>query len=314
MLLLQVMAEPETEVSPRLSNLQAAELLYEQPAAPEPTYAFKHVLTQEVAYHSLSHARQQALHERTAQAIEGLVGERLAEHYGELAHHYSRSDNTEKAVAYLQRAGQQAADRSAYREAITHLTRGLELLPNLPDTPERTRHELDLQITLGHALIATKGQAAPDVEQAFTRARVLCEQVGETPQLFAVLGGLRVVYVARGPLPTGPGAGGADALPGPARARPRAPDAGLTMCWGVPCFSSESSLRREPTSNRGWPWMISTQDRLRCPSVEPGHIGVRCRRYGAWTLWYLGYPDQALQRSREAIALAQERAHPYSLA
>ena len=141
-----------------------------------------------MAYASLPQARKQAVHERTAQAIEALAGERLAERYGELAHHYSRSGNTQKAVAYLQRAGQQAADRSAYREAITHLTRGLELLQHLPDTPARTQHELDVQITLGQALIVIKGQAAPEAEQAFTRARALCEQLGETPQLFVGAG------------------------------------------------------------------------------------------------------------------------------
>ena len=90
-----------------------------------------------------------------AQAIEALAGDRLAEHYGELAHHYSRSGNTQQAVAYLQRAGQQAADQSAYGEAIIHLTRGLELLQSLPETPERTRRELDGHIALGWALIAT---------------------------------------------------------------------------------------------------------------------------------------------------------------
>ena len=200
-LLMHIVAQPEAEVSQHLTNLQAAELIYEQPAAPEPTVTFKHILTQEVAYHSLSPARQRGLHERTAHAIEALVSERLAEHYSELAYHYSRSDNMQKAVVYLQRAGQQAADRSSYREAITHLTRGLGLLPHLPDAQERSRQELDLQITLGHALIATKGQAAPDVEQAFTRARALCEQLGETSQLSAVLGGLRAVYEVRGELP-----------------------------------------------------------------------------------------------------------------
>jgi predicted ATPase len=134
-LLLQIVARPEAEVLQRLDDLQRLELLYEPPTALEVTYTFKHVLTQDVAYHSLSPARKRALHEQTAQAIEGLSGERLAEHYGELAHHYSRSGNTQKAVTYLQRAGQQAADRSAYREAITHLTQGLELLPHLPDAP-----------------------------------------------------------------------------------------------------------------------------------------------------------------------------------
>lgn len=184
-----------------MSHLQRAEFLYERPASPAPIYAFKHVLIQEVAYALLPQARKQTMHGLTAQAIETLAGERLAEHYGELAYHYSCSGNTQQAVGYLQRAGQQAKDRSAYREAITHLTRGVELLPSLPESPARNRHELDMQITLGEALIVTKGRASPDAEQAFKRARELCQQLGETPQLFAVLAGLRMIAEARGELP-----------------------------------------------------------------------------------------------------------------
>jgi DNA-binding NtrC family response regulator/class 3 adenylate cyclase len=199
--LLQRVADlPDITFLHQLSHLQRAEFLYEQPAFPAPVYAFKHVLIQEVAYGLLPQARKQTVHESTAQAIEALAGDRLAEWHGELAHHYSCSGNTQQAMVYLQRAGQQAADRSAYQEAITNLTRGLELLPNLPDTPERSRHELDLQITLGQVFTATKGQASPEVEHAFTRAHALCEQVGETAQRVAVLRGLRVIYVARGPL------------------------------------------------------------------------------------------------------------------
>jgi predicted ATPase len=104
-LLQRVVDLPDTNFAQRLSHLQRAEFLYEQPASPAPVYAFKHALIQEVAYALLPQARKQMVHERTAQAIEALVGERLAEHYSQLAHHYSRSGNTEKAVAYLQRGG-----------------------------------------------------------------------------------------------------------------------------------------------------------------------------------------------------------------
>ena len=96
----------------------------------------------------------------TAQAIEELYSATLEDHYGELAHHYSRSENTEKAVKYLQLAGQQAVQRSANVEAIGHFTTALELLQTLPDTPERGEQELLLQTTLGSALIMTKGWAA----------------------------------------------------------------------------------------------------------------------------------------------------------
>src|SRR5262249_33724650 len=103
-----------------------------------------------------------------------------------------------RAVHYLHAAADQALQRSAYQEAITHLTTGLEVLTTLPETRERTQRELDFQITLGPALMATKGYAAPEVEQLYSRARELCERVGELPQLFRALWGLWVVHSQRG--------------------------------------------------------------------------------------------------------------------
>ena len=194
----QVITQPEDELYRLLASLQHKEFLYEQPAFPEVEYIFKHALTQEVAYGTVLQERRKALHERTAQAIEALYSATLDEHYSELAHHYSRSGNTEKAVEYLQLAGQQAVQRSANAEAITHLTTALELLKTLPDTPERAQQELTLQLTLGAPLMATKGFAAPEVEAAYTRARELCQQVGETPQLFPVLFGLWSVLSCAG--------------------------------------------------------------------------------------------------------------------
>src|SRR5206468_3790451 len=134
------------------------------------------------------------LHERTAQAIAALYRASLDDHYSELAHHYTRSGNTEKAVEYLHLAGQQAVQRSAYAEAITHLTTALELLTTLPDTRERTQQELLLHLTLGMPLQAIRGFSSPEVKATFTRAWDLCHQVGETRQLFPVLSGLRTFH------------------------------------------------------------------------------------------------------------------------
>ena len=163
-LIAYVVEHPEETLYRGLSHLQDAEFLYEQPAFPDPEYIFKHALTHDVAYTSLLIERRKVLHERTAQAIEALYSDRLEEHYGALAHHYSHSGNTVKAVTYLQLAGQQAAQRSAHVEAVAHLTRGIELLTTLPDTPERAQQELLLQTTLVTSLMATKGWAAPEVE------------------------------------------------------------------------------------------------------------------------------------------------------
>ena len=202
-LLKQVVDQSEDVLQQLLSHLQAAEFIYEQPAFPEPEYTFKHALTQEVAYNSLLMERRRSLHERAARAIEALFHSRLDDHYSELAHHYSRSGNTQKAVDYLQLAGQQAVQRSANVEAISHLTTALELLNTLPDTPERAQQELALQIALGAPLQATKGWAAPEMGKAYTRAQELCQQLGETPQLFMALWGLCQFHIVRAEYKTG---------------------------------------------------------------------------------------------------------------
>jgi predicted ATPase len=102
-----------------------------------------------------------------------------------------------QAIPYWQKAGERATQRSAYVEAVAHLTRGLQVLKALPDTPERVQQELTLQLALSVALVAVKGYTAPDVEQTYTRARALCQQLGETPQLFPVLYRLALFYRKR---------------------------------------------------------------------------------------------------------------------
>src|SRR5262249_29437563 len=156
------------------------ELLYERPAIPEPVYTFKHALGQEAAYASLPVRRRRALHGRTARAMEALYGDRLEEHYGELAHHYLRSGNRTKALGYIQRASWQALQHSANAEAVTHFSNGLELLKTLPDTPARRRQELAFYTRLGPALTASRGYGAPEVQHAYLRAQELCEQFGDT--------------------------------------------------------------------------------------------------------------------------------------
>jgi class 3 adenylate cyclase len=131
--LLQVIVElPWTAMQRSLSHLQAAEFLYATSLFPALAYTFKHALTQEVAYNAVLLERRKGLHERVAQAIEGLFAGRLAEHYHALAHHYSRSGNIPKAVTYLQRAGHQAVERSVYAEAISSLNAALDLLTTTP--------------------------------------------------------------------------------------------------------------------------------------------------------------------------------------
>ena len=125
-----------------LAELQAGEFIYEQPAATDVEYVFKHALTQEVAYNSLLIERRKQIHERAGQALESIFTGQLDDHLSQLAHHYSYSDNVSKAVEYLGRAGQQALQRSAHAEAIRSLNAAIDLLQKLPDSPERTQREL----------------------------------------------------------------------------------------------------------------------------------------------------------------------------
>src|SRR5262249_42429997 len=183
----QVANKPQDELHALLSHLQAAEFLYERPAFPEIEYLFKHALTQEVAYNSVLQERRKVLHERTAQALEALYPTTLEDHYSDLAHHYSRSGNTPKAVDYLRRAGRQAVQRSANAEAVTHFTAALEFLQTLAETPERAQQELTLQIALGMPLMLTQGFTAPEVRAVLTRVLALCQQLGDTPHLLPAL-------------------------------------------------------------------------------------------------------------------------------
>src|SRR5262245_2951415 len=160
-------------------------------------YGFLHALYQEVLYHRLTARRRQQLHQRIGEQEEQAYGERVGEIAAELTLHFERGHEYRKAVQYLRQASETATRRSAYQEAMTLLTRGLELLKTLPDTPERTRQELTLLIALVTPLLATKGAAAPEVEHVLLRAQELCHQVGDTSQLFSVLLRLSVLYMTR---------------------------------------------------------------------------------------------------------------------
>ena len=142
------------------------------------------------SYQSLLKSTRQQYHQRIAQVLEAQFPDTVEAQPELLAYHYTEAGLSAQAVRYWQQAGQRAVERSANLEAVAHLTHGLEVLATLPDTPERAQQELAMQLTLGPAFITTKGQASPDVLHAYARARALCQQVGEPPQLFQVLRGL----------------------------------------------------------------------------------------------------------------------------
>ena len=127
-----------------------------------------------------------------------LYFDRIAEHVERLAHHAVRGELWEKAVEYLHQAGKKAACRSATQEAIAYFEQALEVLKHLPEDQQTIEKAINIRVDLGPALVSTKGFPATEVEENYTRARVLCEQLGETPQIFPVLWGLARMHDTAG--------------------------------------------------------------------------------------------------------------------
>ncbi len=311
-LLAAIAPQDEDTLQAGLAQLVAAELLYQRGRPPRARYMFKHALIQDAAYASLLKSTRQQVHQQIAQVFEARFPA-LVETQPELvAQHYTAAGCAEQAVVYWQRAGQQASDRSAHLEAISHLTTGIELLKTLPETPERTQQALTLHIALGAALQMTKGLAAPEVEHAYTQARALCQQVGETPELVPVLFGLWRFYLARPQLHTARELG--ETL---LRLAQRADDPALAVIAHYALGMTWFCLGALPAARQHLEEGIAryTPDQRRAPVFRMGQDpGVACRAYAALTLWLLGYPEQALARLHEALALAHELSHPFSLA
>ena len=302
----------EATLQQALAQLVEAELLYQRGMPPQTTYIFKHALIQDTAYQSLLKSTRQQYHQRIAQVLAQQFPETVETQPELLARHYMEAGLIAQAIPYWQRAGQRAIERSANLEAISHLTKGLELLTTLPDTLEHRQQELDMQTTLGGALSETKGFAAPEVAATYHRAHELCQQVGETPQLFPVLGGLVRFYIGRGESQTARELG-EQMLSLAQRGHDPADLAHAHIMLGNALFFLQEWDAVRPHLEQGVAFYTPQQHRSQGFLTET-HQGVfgLCRL--AQVLWDLGYPDQALQRGLEALTLARELAHPFSLA
>jgi class 3 adenylate cyclase/predicted ATPase len=311
--LLQAIApQDEDTLQAGLAQLVRAELLYQRGRPPRARYLFKHALIQDAAYASLLKSTRQQVHQQVAQVLETRFPALVKTQPELVAQHYTAAGCAEQAVRYWQQAGQQASERSAHLEAVSHVTTGIELLTTLPETPTRTQQALSLHIALGAALLMTKGHAAPEVEHAYTQARALCQQVGETPELVPVLFGLWRFYGVRSQLHTARELG--ETL---LRLAQQAHDPAFAVIAHYALGATWLYLGALPTARQHVEEAIAryTPDQRRAPAFRIGNDpGVACRTYAAVTLWLLGYPDQALAHIHKALALARELSHPFSLA
>lgn len=309
-LIARVTGLPDYELMSRLSILRYAGLLYERGTSSHSTYVFKHALIQEACYRSLNQPDCRKYHEKIAQVLEQHSPETASEHPESLGHHLTEAGLLDQAIPYWQKAAEVAVRRSANVEAVGHLKRALELLSRIPENSETARTELDLQIALGPALMAIKGYTDPDVQEAYAKARTLCQQLGDASGLFEVLRGLWGVYIMRAELQN------ALELGKQCLALAEHEQSPAFFLWGHQMVGQTATHLGD---------LISAQEHLdqaigmydirkRRTHRALQDPGVACLSYKAPVLWLLGYPEQALAASKKAVALARSLSHPFSLA
>jgi class 3 adenylate cyclase/predicted ATPase len=310
--LLEAVASMEPAALERkLARLVDAEIVYQRGIPPDATYVFKHALIQETAYQSLLKSARQDYHRRVAQVLEERFDEIATSQPETVARHYTEAGRVEQAVPYWRRAGENAARRSANTEAITHFTRGLELVRTLPVTRERARQEFEFLIALGPVLQSMHGWAAPETAAAYVRARALGEELGDTAGTFRALFGQWLGLWGSGEL------GGAQQM-GEELLR-------LARAAGAPTLLLQAH-------HALWPTRYLLGDFTRTQShVEEGlalcdpdsqgslefpygghDAGVCGCSFGAYTLWALGYPEQAQAKMAQGLELAERLAHPFT--
>jgi class 3 adenylate cyclase/predicted ATPase len=302
----------EARLREGLQQLVGAELVYQSGLPPQARYIFKHALVQDAAYQSLLKRTRKQYHCQIARVLEAQFPETKETQPELLAHHYTEAGLIAQAIPYWQQAGEKAARSSANAEAISHLTRGLEVLATLADTRERALQELALQVALGPVLMAAKGWSTPETEAAYKRARELCQQIGDTPQLFPVLYGECTVYAVRPELQTLREFASSFLT----RAQQHQ-DAGARiessfLAGYAAFFLADLSAARAHLEQAITLYGPQPRPEL---AARYGHDGgMSSQFFAACTLWLLGYPEQSRLRAQETISLGQRIAHPFTLA
>lgn len=275
-------------------------------------YVFTHDLMQEALYESIGPARRRRYHLQIGQAMERLYASRLEERYEVLAHHFIEGNDLEKAVAYSRHAGAKAAARSAFGQAVAYFEQALSALGHLSESRETLEQAIAIRIDLGPVLMATEGFGSPEVESSYNCARELCERFGETPQLFPVLWGLWLINNHRGRQQTAKELG--ERLLALAE---REQDTSLLLqahhaLWAT-LFNLGELASAQVHLEQGFT-LYNPQQHRHHACLYGGHDpGVCCGSHAAKVLWLLGYPDQAIKKAQDAVKLARELSHPYSL-
>jgi predicted ATPase len=307
-LLRALVGRDESALKDGLAQLEQAELVFRRGEPPDAVYSFKHVLVRDAAYESLLRSRRQQLHGQIARALEESFADIAASQPEIVAQHFTAAGLVEPAIDYWLKAGQQAARRSANAEALNHLARGLELLPNIDDPMLRNKSELLLQTSLGHSLRSIKGWSIDSVKHAYTRALQLCKESGFDEHTLPAVFGLWTWNFLRAAL--GEAQTLAEHLVNTAE---NADDSVFKVlaheALGFTLFARGKFAAAHAALERS---ISMCEDSKAAAYLDLSAQDPRVRLYDGMALWFLGYPDQALQICAEARRYADTSQHPFS--
>jgi predicted ATPase len=310
-LILAVARMQREQVDDALAQLVNAQLIFQRGTPPYAEYTFKDALVQDAAYSTLLRGTRQQLHARIASILESKFPETVAATPEILAGHYTSAGNAAQAVPYWLQAGQAALNRSTLAEAVGHLTKGLGLVQSIPDGASRVELELGLQATLAVVLAGAKGFGVPEVEQAYVRARALCDQVGKTRQFFPVLYGLFLFHWVRGHLET--------ARSGAEEMLSVAMETGDRPLQLIANFSLGGVLWHIGDNRASLDHIAKAHARYD-ERIDASLASEYGQDFGVWTLSYLhhaqlslGFPERGLRAITDALTLARKLDHPLSL-
>jgi class 3 adenylate cyclase/tetratricopeptide (TPR) repeat protein len=307
-----VASRSEADTRAALDRLVASGLVFQRGNPPTADYQFKHALVQDTAYGTLLRGPRQALHERIAAAIETRTPDRVDREPEILAYHLAKAGRFQRAATFALEAGRRAAARSANLEAVAHLRRGVEILAAQPNSDQRMRLELALQLALGPAVMATRGFGAPEAEAAYRRARELSEMLRDSRSLFAALWGL---WLAMGQ--TDEQGHRRDLVDELFRVAEPLNDSGLVLqahhaAWATQVFDGDLAGSQEHV--RQGLKLYDREKHGRHALLYGGHDPAVCGTgLDGIAFWVLGFPDRAAQSVRQSIAYADAIEHPPSL-
>jgi class 3 adenylate cyclase/predicted ATPase len=293
-----------------LGRLVDAEILFARGEPPDASYSFKHALVQEAAYVSLLKRTRQQLHGRVVDVLVERFPERVESEPEVVARHAEAAGRIDDAIIYYRSAGERAQARSAHDEASGQFRKAIALLETRATGAERDAREVSLQLALGASLIAARGYAHAETERAYERAAALAEMAADTPRLGMARTGLALFFFTRGEIERGRALLAEVLAAAEARGDSRQAVIGHTNValaeWSQGKFASSLAHCERASA------LYDPELHHEIVRVLGSDQGVSALSFAAWDLWFLGHPDAALARAREAVALAGRLDHPHS--